>query len=110
MKKLPSLHIPVLALAGLLAGLGLWYALALMNALWVLVVVGIVLILVLEAMARVTQALMARVGARGEGPSPHMPHLRGRERYVAVAGLVVGLVCGYAFWGPVLIWGQGGGA
>ena len=96
MKKLPSLHLPILALAGLLAGLGLWYLLALMDVLWVMVAIGIVLLLVLEMVTRLSRALLARIGARGNDTAPHMPHLHGRERYIVVAGLLVGLACGYA--------------
>ncbi|KEO53480.1 hypothetical protein [Thioclava indica] len=110
MKKLPSLHQPVLAVAGVLAGLGLWYLLALMDVLWVMVVIGIVLLLVLEMVTRLSRALLARIGARGNDTAPHMPHLHGRERYIALAGLIVGLACGYALWGPVLILNQGGSA
>ncbi|MBN2741544.1 MAG: hypothetical protein JXR35_11640 [Rhodobacteraceae bacterium] len=109
-RRLPSLHLPVLAVAGFLAGLGLWYLLALMDALWVMVVIGIVLLLVLEMVTRLTRALLGRIGARGDEVTPHMPHLRSRDRYVVVAGLLGGLGCGYIAWGPILNFGQWGSA
>lgn len=108
--RLPSLHLPVIALAGLLLGLGIYYLLALLDVIWAMVLMGIVLLLVFETALRASRALVYRMGARPDEEEAHLPRLRGRERYAAIGGLVAGLGCGYAVWGPVLIWQQGGGA
>ncbi|KEP70284.1 hypothetical protein FGG78_17375 [Thioclava sp. BHET1] len=108
--KLPSLHLPVIALAGLLAGLGLWYLVTLLSVLWMLVLIGVVLLVVLESVGRLSQALFARLGGRGDEPTTRMPHMRRREWYLALGGLVAGLIWGYGLWGSVLTLGQGAGA
>lgn len=108
--KLPSLHLPVIWLAGLLVGLGMYYTIALADELWAVVVIGAVLIIVFEWALRASRAVIYRLGARPEDEEPRMPKLYGRERYIAVLGLALGLGAGYAIWGPVLSWQNGGGA
>ncbi|KFE33676.1 hypothetical protein [Thioclava atlantica] len=108
--KLPSLHLPVIVLAGFLGGLGLYYLFALLGVLWRLVLMGVVLLVVLEALVRISQAVIYRMGARPEDEAPAMPRLRGRDRYAALGGVIAGMAAGFALWGPVLIWKHGGGA
>ncbi|QPZ92141.1 hypothetical protein [Thioclava electrotropha] len=107
-QKLPSLRLMIVFIGGTVMGLGLYYLLAVAQAFWAFVVIGVVMMVVFELALGASRAVIYRIGARPDSEEPRRPTLHGRERYASVAGLIVGLVGGYLAWGPVLFWGHGG--
>ncbi|TQS71668.1 hypothetical protein ERN12_11675 [Rhodobacteraceae bacterium] len=108
MTRWPSLHIPVVILAGLLAGLGVYYVLLWIGMATVFVPLAIALLLVWEVTRGVLQWSRRTFGdqkdQRGRAPAPPISGSRFKPRrdltLLGIASLL-GVGLGHLFWGPL---------